>query len=48
MYWPIIDDARKIRKGTISYDRDSYDINRAAKDIADKTLKKAAENSKKQ
>jgi len=29
------------------YDRDSYDINKAAKDIADKT-KKAAENSKKQ
>ena len=28
-------------------DRDSYDINKAAKDIADKT-KKAAENSKKQ
>jgi len=31
-----------------SCDRDSYDINKAAKDIADKTLKKAAENSKKQ
>ena len=30
------------------YDRDSYDINRAAKDIATKTLKKATENSKKQ
>jgi len=29
------------------YDRDSYDINKAAKDIADKT-KKAAENNKKQ
>jgi len=47
MYWPIIDDARKIRNGVISYDRDSYDINKAAKDIADKT-KKSAENSKKQ
>jgi len=34
-------------KGKV-YDRDEYDINRAAKDIADKTLKKAAENSKKQ
>ena len=29
-------------------DRDSYDINRAAKDIATKTLKKTVENSKKQ
>jgi len=33
-------------KGKV-YDRDEYDINRAAKDIADKT-KKAAENTKKQ
>ena len=30
------------------YDRDSYDINRAAKDIADKTLKKGTQNTKKQ
>ena len=33
--------------GKKQYDRDDYNINRAAKDIADKT-KKSAENSKKQ
>ena len=31
-----------------SCERDDYNIKKAAKDIATKTLKKAAENSKKQ
>jgi len=48
MYWSISNDARKIRNGMIDFNRDSYDINKAAKDIADKTLKKGTQNSKKQ
>ena len=32
-------------KGKV-YDRDEYDINKAAKDIADKTLKKSTKEKK--
>ena len=35
----------KINKDN-NYDRDSYDINKAAKDIADKTLKKGTQEKK--
>jgi len=39
MCWAIIKDSRKIRSGSGDYSSDSYDINKAAKDIADKTKK---------
>ena len=48
MYWPILNDAQKIRNGTIGYGKNSYDISKAAKDVADKSLQKTAENAKKQ
>ena len=46
MYWSILNDARKIRNGIIDFNKNNYNINKAAKDIADKTLNKGTQDKK--